>query len=201
MMIIIAVSAVYRGYFQGKQNMIPSASSSVIETIVRIICMLWFAHLLMPKGIAYGAAGAMLGTAVGELIGMIAILLQYFGDDRKRSKLSPQQHAVQPADAKPEASEPGRHILRRMLGIALPVTGGRMIGSFSYLLETILTNRSLALAGIATGIATAQYGALQGMAIRSCFYPERWPCRWPPRSFLPYRKLRHATTGRRFING
>ncbi|MEK3731380.1 MULTISPECIES: stage V sporulation protein B [Paenibacillus] len=171
MMIIIAVSAVYRGYFQGKQNMIPSASSSVIETIVRIICMLWFAHLLMPKGIAYGAAGAMLGTAVGELIGMIAILLQYFGDDRKRSKLSPQQHAVQPADAKPEASEPGRHILRRMLGIALPVTGGRMIGSFSYLLETILTNRSLALAGIATGIATAQYGALQGMAIPLLLLP------------------------------
>lgn len=89
MLIIIAVSSVYRGYFQGKQNMIPSASSSVIETIVRIICMLWFAHLLMPKGIAYGAAGAMLGTAVGELIGMIALLLQYSGEGRRTNKLMP----------------------------------------------------------------------------------------------------------------
>lgn len=169
MMIIIAVSAVYRGYFQGKQNMIPSASSSVIETIVRIICMLWFAHLLMPKGIAYGAAGAMLGTAVGELIGMFAILIQYFGDDRKRTKLSPKPVQTQPAAV--EESPTGKRILRRMLGIALPVTGGRMIGSFSYLLETILTNRSLALAGIATGVATAQYGALQGMAIPLLLLP------------------------------
>ena len=37
-----------------------------------------------------------------------------------------------------------------------------MVGSFSYLLETILTNRDLAMAGIATSVATAQYGALQG---------------------------------------
>ncbi|MCM3256175.1 stage V sporulation protein B [Paenibacillus lautus] len=170
MMIIIAVSSVYRGYFQGKQNMIPSASSSVIETIVRIICMLWFAHLLMPKGIAYGAAGAMLGTAVGELIGMIALLLQYSGEGRRTNKLLPKpQEAVSEKKAPDSSSNKG--ILKRLFGIALPVTGGKMVGSFSYLLETILTNRSLAMAGIATSVATAQYGALQGMIIPLLLLP------------------------------
>lgn len=172
MLIIIAVSSVYRGYFQGKQNMIPSASSSVIETIVRIICMLWFAHLLMPKGIAYGAAGAMLGTAVGELIGMIAILLQYSGEGRRTNKLMPRP--PQKATAEPAAKEKqptNKGILKRLFSIALPVTGGKMVGSFSYLLETILTNRSLAMAGIATSVATAQYGALQGMIIPLLLLP------------------------------
>ena len=160
MMIIIAVSSVYRGYFQGKQNMIPSASSSVIETIVRIICMLWFAHLLMPKGIAYGAAGAMLGTAVGELIGMIALLLQYSGEGRRTSKLlpKPQEAVSEKADEAPDESRHFETFTRHCIACY----GGKMVGSFSYLLETILTNRSLAMAGIATSVATAQYGALQG---------------------------------------
>lgn len=171
MIIIIAVSSVYRGYFQGKQNMIPSASSSVIETIVRIICMLWFAHLLMPKGIAYGAAGAMLGTAVGELIGMITLLLQYTGEGNKGGKLRPKQQPVKSVNSKEEPTTSNKSILKRLFGIALPVTGGRMVGSFSYLLETILTNRSLALAGIATSVATAQYGALQGMIIPLLLLP------------------------------
>ncbi|AWP29070.1 stage V sporulation protein B [Paenibacillus glucanolyticus] len=172
MLIIIAVSSVYRGYFQGKQNMIPSASSSVIETIVRIICMLWFAHLLMPKGIAYGAAGAMLGTAVGELIGMIALLLQYSGEGRRTNKLMPRspQEAITAPIVK-ETPPTNKGILKRLFGIALPVTGGKMVGSFSYLLETILTNRSLAMAGIATSVATAQYGALQGMIIPLLLLP------------------------------
>lgn len=171
MIIIIAVSSVYRGYFQGKQNMIPSASSSVIETIVRIVCMLWFAHLLMPKGIAYGAAGAMLGTAVGELIGMITLLLQYTGEGNKGGKLAPKQQPVKSVSSKEEPTTSNKSILKRLFGIALPVTGGRMVGSFSYLLETILTNRSLALAGIATSVATAQYGALQGMIIPLLLLP------------------------------
>lgn len=54
---IVAVSAIYRGYFQGRQNMIPSALSSVFESIVRIFFMLWFSWLLLPKGIAFAAAG------------------------------------------------------------------------------------------------------------------------------------------------
>ncbi|GAB6929388.1 stage V sporulation protein B [Paenibacillus sp. JCM 10914] len=174
MLIIIAVSSVYRGYFQGKQNMIPSASSSVIETIVRIACMLWFAYLLMPKGIAYGAAGAMLGTAVGELIGMIAILVQYYGEGRGTKRLLPKPQTPPAPEQQQEGlsdklPEPG--ILKRLIRIALPVTGGKMVGSFSYLLETILTNRSLALAGIATSVATAQYGALQGMVIPLLLLP------------------------------
>lgn len=173
MMIIIAVSAVYRGYFQGKQNMVPSAASSVIETIARIVCMLWFAHLLMPKGLAYGAAGAMLGTAVGELLGMFVFLWQYSRDERRKpTAMQTPETNNQQQTAKPEGeTSQNRSILKRMLGIAVPVTGGKMVGSISYLMESIITARSLAIAGIATSVATAQYGALQGMVIPLLLLP------------------------------
>lgn len=172
---IVAVSAIYRGYFQGRQNMIPSALSSVFESIVRIFFMLWFSWLLLPKGIALAAAGAMLGVTVGEIGGMLAILWQYYVITKKDKKTTPsleQQPAEQesiPSD--PEAVKSTSPILRRLLGVSIPVTASRLVGSFSYLLESIITVRSLALAGIATAAATAQYGSLQGMVIPLLLLP------------------------------
>lgn len=172
---IVAVSAIYRGYFQGRQNMIPSALSSVFESIVRIFFMLWFSWLLLPKGIALAAAGAMLGVTVGEIGGMLAILWQYYVITKKDQKTNPipEQHKVEqetiPSD--PDAVKPTSPILRRLLGVSVPVTASRLVGSFSYLLESIITVRSLALAGIATAAATAQYGSLQGMVIPLLLLP------------------------------
>lgn len=172
---IVAVSAIYRGYFQGRQNMIPSALSSVFESIVRIFFMLWFSWLLLPKGIAFAAAGAMLGVTVGEIGGMLAILWQYYVITKKDKKTTPilEQQTLEkeviPPD--PDAVQSTSPILRRLLGVSIPVTASRLVGSFSYLLESIITVRSLALAGIATAAATAQYGSLQGMVIPLLLLP------------------------------
>ncbi|MBP1999003.1 stage V sporulation protein B [Paenibacillus shirakamiensis] len=166
MIVIVAVSSVYRGYFQGRQDMIPSASSSIMETLTRILCVLWFSYLLLPMGIEYGAAGAMLGVVAGEIVGMIVLLLQL---RRVRSKNHGEEAELEGSNIAEELTP--RKAVHRILGIALPVTGGRLIGSLSYLLESITTARSLALAGVATAVATAQYGALQGMIIPILLLP------------------------------
>ncbi|MGN7765317.1 stage V sporulation protein B [Paenibacillus sp. 22594] len=164
MIAIVAVSAIYRGYFQGRQNMIPSALSSVLESVIRIVFMLWFSWLLLPRGIAYAAAGAMLGVTVGEIVGMLALLWQYYFIVKKdkNAGLSPDANTAVTQDLS---------IFKRLIRISVPVTAGRLVGSFSYLLESIITARSLALAGIATAAATAQYGSLQGMVIPLLLLP------------------------------
>ncbi len=70
MLLIIGISSVYRGYFQGKQNMIPTAVSQIVETVLRIIASLSFAYMLLPYGLEWAAAGAMLGAVVGEIGGL-----------------------------------------------------------------------------------------------------------------------------------
>jgi stage V sporulation protein B len=180
MIIIVAVSSVFRGYFQGKQDMIPSAVSSIMETVARIIGVLWFSYLMLPLGIAYAAAGAMLGVVAGEVVGMGVLLWQYHRLKR-RERLGgspPGDLAVSPdntVSAKEGTSDfsayPFRATLRRVLRIAIPVTGSRLVGSLSYLLESITTARSLAIAGVAVGVATSQYGALQGMIIPLLLLP------------------------------
>jgi len=165
LLIIVAFSAVYRGYFQGKQNMIPSALSQTVETIIRIIFSLLLAYLFLPWGLEWGAAGAMLGVVIGEVAGLGIILISYYRDKRKAVTTSTQisdQYT-------PEADT--RSALSKLMSLAVPVTGSKLVGSISYLLESIFTARSLAAAGIATGIATAQYGALQGMIIPLILLP------------------------------
>lgn len=162
LLLIVGISSVYRGYFQGKQNMVPSAVSQITETIIRIIGSLSFAYFLLPYGLEWAAAGAMLGTVAGE-IGGLAVLLWKFHRDKGRDKKS--------IEASPDAHSKNIPVLRKLLGLSIPVTGSRIIGSLSYLLESIFTARSLAAAGIATGVATAQYGALQGMIVPLLLLP------------------------------
>lgn len=171
MIAIVSISSVYRGYFQGKQDMIPSALSSILETVARIIGVLWFSYLLLPKGIEYAAAGAMLGVVAGEVVGLAVLLWQYRRLRRSERKSKPATPEALEQPALPSGPEPFLRGLKRLMQIAVPVTGGRLVGSLSYLLESIVTARSLLIAGIATGVATSQYGALQGMIIPLLMLP------------------------------
>lgn len=169
MLVIIAVSSVYRGYYQGKQNMIPTAVSQIVETVSRIICQLGFASFFLQWGLEWAAAGSMLGVLVGEAAGLAVMLWTLSREKRKNRKTKkPNTQLGIPFPEAPERQEP---VLGRLLRLSIPVTASRMVGALSYLLESIFTARSLAAAGIATGVATAQYGALQGMIIPLVLLP------------------------------
>jgi stage V sporulation protein B len=162
---LVAVSSIWRGYFQGKQNMLPTAFSSTTETLVRIVLTLLLAALLAPLGLEAAAAGAMLGMVAGEAAGLL-VLWRQMTVDRKLEKAEQRQ---EPAGELPSGRN--GHVYRSLIRIAVPVTGSRLIGSLSYLLESILTARSLAAAGLTAAVATAQYGALQGMVIPLLLLP------------------------------
>ncbi|MFC0212558.1 stage V sporulation protein B [Paenibacillus chartarius] len=161
---LIGVSSVFRGYFQGRQNMIPTATSQTAETIVRIIMMLSGAYVLLPYGVEVAAAGAMLGVLAGELAGLLLLLYHY------RESVKASAPKVQ-ATIGTSTSVRRLSGLRRMLKISVPITGSKLVGATSYLLESIFITQALAVAGISTAMATAQYGALQGMVIPILLLP------------------------------
>ncbi|WP_201318189.1 stage V sporulation protein B [Paenibacillus sp. EPM92] len=162
---LVAVSSVLRGYFQGRQNMIPTAVSQVMETLVRILAVLAFAYAMLPYGLAYAAAGAMAGVLAGEICATLVLVFLY-----KRERLTPERGPIR-AQIGTTRRLSRMTNLKQLLKLALPVTGSKLIGSGSYFLESILIVQSLALAGLATTVATAQYGALQGMIIPVLMLP------------------------------
>lgn len=163
--LLVSVSAVFRGYFQGRQNMIPTALSQTTETVIRIGAVLAFSWLMLPYGLEYAAAGAMLGVLAGEAGGTLVMLLMYVWTRKDYLVYD----KVKIGSANHHAG--GITALKMIIRISVPVTVSRLVGSASYLLESILTAQSLALAGVATAAATAQYGALQGMIMPVLLLP------------------------------
>ncbi len=158
---IVGISSIFRGYFQGKQNMIPSATSVIIEQLARIALSIWIAWHLLPYGIAYATAGAMLGMVGGEL-GGLCILLWHYSRARSRTKSM---------NVSPLAPNESAATLFSLLRISTPITASRLVGTLSYFFEPILVAQSLAMAGFAYTQATRMYGELAGMAIPLLLFP------------------------------
>ncbi|NHN30060.1 stage V sporulation protein B [Paenibacillus agricola] len=162
--VLVGIGSIFRGYFQGKQNMIPTAMSQVVETLVRIFTVLSFAYMMLPYGIEYAAAGAMAGVMVGEACALLVLYIHYL---RSRKSTATLLKATIGTNALV-----GRLAhLKQLLTLSIPITGSKLVGSCSYFLESILIIRSLAAAGVATKLATAQYGILQGMIIPILLLP------------------------------
>lgn len=77
-LLISAVMGVARGFFQGKNVMMPTAISQMIEQVFNAVVSVLAAYLLIYKGPAWGAAGGTLGTCMGALSGMIFIWIIYY---------------------------------------------------------------------------------------------------------------------------
>ncbi len=79
--VIATTLGVLRGYFQGRGDMIPTASSQVIEQIVNVIFSVFLAYtfLGMSSGnLEWGATGSALGTGAGAIAGLIVLIAIYF---------------------------------------------------------------------------------------------------------------------------
>lgn len=159
---VISVSSIYRGYFQGLQDMSPPAWASIVETAVRM-CSIWvLVGYFIRFGIAYAAAAAMMSAVLGEVAGLLYLIVQH----RRRGRL-----ALILADAPRSSLETNRQTLQAIAQIAVPVTVSRLIGSLIWAVEPVLVTRSLKLAGLATAATTIAYGRYGGMAISLLMFP------------------------------
>src|SRR5699024_11969600 len=131
-----------------------------IEQVVRISCVAFFVNLLLPLGIEYAAAGAMISVILGELASLIFLVYQF-----KRKK------TVKIGYRFFDYLKKSRQTVADLFSIALPTTGSRMIGSLFHFLEPIIVAQRLALAGITTTLATKQDGVLTGYVLPLLFLP------------------------------
>ncbi|ULL16223.1 stage V sporulation protein B [Paenibacillus sp. H1-7] len=158
---LVAISSVLKGYFRGKQNMKPIAVSDVVENIVQIALIAALVQMLVPYGLEYAAAGAMICTVLGEGSGLLYLLIMYTIHRRKNSA---QVQADQPLPGK-------KQTLSELLSIGLPSTGQGFIHSIYRAIKPALVIKSLAIAGIGTAVATKQYGLLVGYAFPLLVFP------------------------------
>lgn len=146
--ICVSVMCAYRGFAQGRQNMVPTAVSQFIEAFTKLVVGLPLAAYLIRAGfpLEIGAAGAIAGVSAGAVLAMAYMMIDYrrhrgpilWGTDKAQS------HAA---------------IARRLLGLGIPITLGQAGMSLLNLLDQkIILGQLQNKLGLAEKAAAALYG-------------------------------------------
>lgn len=150
-----SLSSILRGYFFGKQKMIPHTISLVTEQIIRLILIVIITPTLLEKSIIYAVTGLVLVNMLSELSSII--MLTFFIPNKKN---------IKKCEIVPDMSN-----IKSILSIALPTTGSRLIGSICYFFEPIILTLSLTLIGYSSNYIVTEYGIIEGYVLPLLMLP------------------------------
>ena len=154
--LFVSLMSVYRGFFQGMSNMIPTAISEVIEALGKLLIGFSLAYLLLPRGLHVAAGGAVLGVTIGGLFALGVLILIH---TKNKGKIySGIENAKDPSSVKT--------ILKKLLIIAIPVTISASVFTLTNIIDTVLIGRNLdSIKHLLTEEPVTLYGRYTGKAV------------------------------------
>ena len=149
--------ATLKGFFQGYQNMLPTAISQVIEQTFKFVFGLIFAYYFSKIGIAEGVFGAFLGITISEVVALLYLLIYYQIKGRGRKEVYSKEYA---------------RILRKEFNSALlPLTLSASILPLVSAFEGLVIISRLTLGGLEASVATKLYGLQTGVVGALLHFP------------------------------
>lgn len=152
-MIFSCMQAVFRGYFQGLQEMVPTALSQITEQFVRVGVIILALFALMPYGDEIVAAGASGGASVGGCVAFILMLVIFIRYRKKHSSVYTKQQ-----------DEPisNGQVIGKVLALAIPISIGSLVLPIMQSIDSILVVPRLEASGMLHAEAMAIFGYLGG---------------------------------------
>ena len=152
----VSVASAVRGYFQGNQNMMPTAVSQVLEAIGKLTLGVLLGGWAVRAGYssATAAAFAVIGLAVGSAISMLYLLVS-----KARDRVSI------PSFSTELSKDATRCILVRLLTLAIPVTISASLSGLTRVVDMTLMIRRLSDIGFSQSSATALFGSYSTLAV------------------------------------
>lgn len=156
--IVCALSA-FRGFFQGQQNMVPTAISQLIEQVSKVVISLPLAYIGVHvyHSVTMGAAGALLGITIAETLALIYMLVRHMMK-RKEYQLLPQ--------AAGQASASSKDLMKRLFVISVPITISACIIPLSQFIDSAMMIDRMIHAGLDLEAAKRSYGVFTSVVIR-----------------------------------
>jgi len=146
---IISISSIIKGYFYGKQNMVPNAVSNIIEQVIRGLLIYIFVPIIMEKNEILAACSLFLFSFIEELVSIFVNLL-----------FLPKNIKINKVHLKPD-----KYTLKNILNISLPTVSSRIIGNIGYFFEPIILKNLLLFSGYSNNYILVQYGAYNAYTI------------------------------------
>ena len=152
--VFVAMSAVYRGYFSGQQNMKPTSVSQTLEQFLNCVLSITFVYACIGKDTYIMAAAGNLSTTCAIVITFVYLLMYY-----KRNRLN-----TRGSMPSPERGKTDRELLKTILGISIPITVSSLISVISGVIDTATVSNCIQIA-YATPEMTKE--ALEALAMES----------------------------------
>ena len=129
-LLFVSLLSAYRGYYQGMQNMMPTAITQLIEQIIKLIAGFYFAISWSKHGAVMSATGALLGITVSELAAFITIFLLYQKNKKNILKFT-------------EKSDKSQKFVKSLLAIAIPMTIGAAVKPLVDTIDSVMARSIL----------------------------------------------------------
>ncbi|KQX45283.1 putative polysaccharide biosynthesis protein [Paenibacillus sp. Root444D2] len=170
-MLFFPLIAIMRGYFQGRQNMMPNGISQVVEQIFRLVTSIGLAFILLNISLGWGVAGASFGGVMGG-IAALAVMLYYAMKLKRRdaqSNIAAEQIAAGSTQST-QSHTPVRYseIYRSLLKLSIPIVIFSVTVTLVYAIDTSIIipllegtigrSEALGLVGIIGGRAQSLAG-------------------------------------------
>lgn len=162
--LFVSVMSAYRGYFQGMQNMVPTAISQIIEQFIKLIAGLGFAAIFVRYGVEWGAAGAVGGVMLSEFVALIYIVFLY-------SRAKPGIRADIKSMTTETENITSKQIIKDILLIAIPVAIGSAIMPLVSMIDQLIVINGLKtivpfIDGVPFGVEHfAEYASKHGVEV------------------------------------
>ena len=133
--LMVAVLAVFRGYYQGRSNMVPTAVSQVIESLGKLFIGLGLAYYAVQHNFSDQAVAAMtvLGVTIGEVAAAVYMLIQGAITHRSSSAVHALDDSVRPAG----------QLAKTLLSLSIPITISSAVMSLTDLIDVALISTRL----------------------------------------------------------
>ncbi len=157
----IAAGSAYKGYFYGRQEMMPNSIGQILEQIAKLIFVLLFFDAFKGGGIESMCLLAVMAMLVGECVNVLTVFIAFLLAKAKRKDYDP--------------GEKERGTLRKICKTALPISINRFILSMIGAVENIIIPQCLVLYGLTFQESLKVLGRLSGMAAPLVFFPSMLP--------------------------
>lgn len=161
-LLFICISSALRGYFQGYQQMIPTAISQFLEAACKLGIGIAFALYAIGQGyeIYIVAAYATIGLTSGAFLGMLFMVFSkmFFKEQRYDAEF------IAVSGENDEVTPTGK-LLKKLILIALPITISASVMSLTNLIDAAIVQRLLQYTGLTQVAATELYGNYTSLAV------------------------------------
>lgn len=150
---VVALLGVFRGYFQGHHNMVPTAISQIIEQIANAIVSVAASYGFMQiykdsvYVSAYGAVGGTMGTLCGASVALLYFVFLFFMT-KSREK----------AQESKEETESHYIIYKSLILTILPVILSQTIYQIGYTLDDMIYGNIMSLKQFEETVAASMQG-------------------------------------------